>query len=98
MSKVRKMKRILYLACYDIVSPRRLVKCLNLLRSYASGKQYSCFECYLSLQEQKEMMQKVNELTTNEDAFALIKLNRSKTIHTLGQGETPQDELFMWVG
>ena len=92
------MVRKLYLACYDITCPRRLRQCLKVLKGYASGRQYSCFECYLSRREREELLATMRELTEGDDAFALLCLQRQRTIHPLGQGVVPLDEAFMWVG
>lgn len=92
------MSRTLYLACYDVASPRRLRQCLKVLKGYASGRQYSCFECYLTLKERGQLLHEVRGITTDEDAFALIVLQRRRDVFTLGQGQAPQDESFMWVG
>jgi CRISPR-associated protein Cas2 len=92
------MIRKLYLACYDITCPKRLRLCLKVLKGYASGRQYSCFECYLSRRERDELLATMRELTESDDAFALLCLQRQRTIHPLGQGVAPQDEAFMWVG
>ena len=92
------MGRTLYLAWYDIREPKRLVKCLKILKGYASGRQYSCFECYLNDTEQACLLHNIRQLTEEEDTFALLSLKRSRQVKTLGQGTCPQDEQFMWIG
>lgn len=92
------MPRQLYLACYDITCPRRLRTCLKILKGYASGRQYSCFECYLTRNERDELLATLRDVTQGDDAFALLCLQRQRTIYPLGQGVVPLDETFMWVG
>lgn len=92
------MKRKLYLACYDVRSPRRLRRCLHILKGYASGRQYSCFECYLTPEEEKQLLHQMLLETEEEDSFVLLALRRDREVITLGQGVAPEDEDFMWVG
>ena len=92
------MKRSLYLACYDIRSPRRLRKALKVMKGYASGKQYSCFECYLTGPEVDQLLHEMTLILAEEDAFALLALSRHRPVFPLGQGVAPVDERFLWLG
>lgn len=92
------MARALYLACYDIRSPRRLRKALKVMKGYASGKQYSCFECYLTALEMQQLLAEITAILMEEDAFALLALNRRRSVFTLGQGVAPVDEHCLWLG
>lgn len=92
------MKRALYLACYDIRSQRRLRKALKVMKGYASGKQYSCFECYLTAPEMQQLLGEVTTILMEEDSFALLALNRRRSVITLGQGVAPVDEHCLWLG
>ena len=43
-----KMRRTLYLVCYDIADSKRLRKVHQLIKSYAIGGQKSFYECWLT--------------------------------------------------
>lgn len=53
------MNRSLFLIAYDVRHPRRLRRVHQVLKDFASGGQKSAFECYLSLVERKELLQRV---------------------------------------
>ncbi len=88
-----------YLAAYDIRSPRRLRKALHVLRDYALGRQKSVFECPLKAHERDEMLARVKQVIEPEsDRFALVRLDpRGKNI-VLGKGLSLQDPSFFYVG
>lgn len=92
-------KRKLYIAAYDISSPRRLRKMLNILKGMASGRQKSVFECYLDDAEQAYLMSRIQKvMNPDEDRFVLIPISLKKKICTLGIGTAPQDPDFYYIG
>lgn len=92
-------KSSLYLAAYDISSPRRLRLALIVLRDYALGRQKSVFECPLEEHEVNEMVHRVEEvIDTEEDRFALIRLDRRCTSHVLGCGVPIETGNIFYLG
>jgi CRISPR-associated protein Cas2 len=69
------MKRILYLASYDVINPSRLAKALRLLKDYATGGQYSFFECPLTENEHNQLINRMAQLLKEDDSFFLIELD-----------------------
>lgn len=92
------MKRILYLASYDVIDPKRLVRALRILKDYATGGQYSFFECPLFDRERQEMIDRMAEVLDSEDSFFLIKLDTRAPHHPLGMARAPQDLDFFYLG
>lgn len=93
------MNRQLYLVAYDVHQPRRLRHIHQVLKDYASGGQKSAFECYLSAGEQKELLQRVQQLMDDtEDAFLIIRLASRDAVETLGKAIKPVDELYTYLG
>lgn len=89
------MKRALYFACYDIRDKKRLRKSLNVMKGYSSGKQYSCFECFLTEKERERLLEEIGEVTSQEDAFALIKITDLHEQRLLGRASAPCDQKFL---
>ncbi len=92
------MKRTLYLACYDVVCSSRLLKALRILREFASGGQYSCFECYLTAGEKRELLLRMQQLLTAEDAFLLMPLPDGQNVIAMGAAVAPIEHYFYIVG
>ena len=91
--------RVLYIAAYDICCPKRLRRALYILKSYASGRQKSVFEVYLSKLEKSRLMDEVAAvLEPEEDRFFLLRLSGRKHIHTLGIAVPPIDNEYFYIG
>jgi CRISPR-associated protein Cas2 len=91
--------RQLYLAAYDISSSSRLRKALYVLRGYSSGGQKSVFECFLTLSEMLELLERMGEVIDPfEDRFILLRLSGANSVRTLGKAVAPQDGAFFYVG
>lgn len=91
--------RILYIAAYDIRCPRRLRRALYILKGYASGRQKSVFEVFLSKLEKEQLMDEVAAvLETEEDRFFLLRLSGRKHIYTLGIAVQPLDNEYFYIG
>ena len=93
------MKRRLYLAAYDICSARRLRTALYVLKGFASGRQKSVFECFLTGAERRELVETMRGIIdTNEDRFLLLPLGAEDDIKTLGRGVAPTDHSYFYIG
>ncbi len=93
------MHRKLYIAAYDIRCPKRLRRALYILKGYASGRQKSVFEVFVSPQEKSTLLEEVTDvLDTQEDRFFLLQLSGRRHIHTLGIGVTPVLSDYIYLG
>lgn len=93
------MSRSLFLAAYDVRSPKRLRRMLDVLKDYASGGQRSAFECYLNEAERNELLNRVTQtMDESNDAFLLIRLVSRDAVATLGIAVNPVDELYTYLG
>ena len=93
------MKRRLYLAAYDISSASRLRAALYLLKGFASGRQKSVFECFLTDIEHREMVQTISKIIDPvEDRFLLLPLASADDIRTMGKGVAPVEQSYFYVG
>lgn len=93
------MNRRLYLAAYDISSPRRLRAALSLLKGAAGGRQKSVFECFLTGGERRELVKAIIEIINPaEDRFLLLPLTAADEIKTLGKGVAPGNHSYWYMG
>lgn len=93
------MQRKLYIASYDIRCNKTRSRVLNIVRDFASGGQYSCYECYLNSFECKELLSRVEQKIDPEtDGFILIALHSSMDIRILGVAVKPIDPDIYIVG
>ncbi len=91
--------RILYVAAYDISDPGRLRDGLKVLKGYASGRQKSVFECFLTPAERAELLAQVRGvIDIYEDRFFLVRLDPRGKVRTLGKAAKPEDPLWFYVG
>jgi CRISPR-associated protein Cas2 len=91
-------QRTLYIAAYDISDDRRLRDALRILKGYASGRQKSVFECFLSEAEKDHLIQRVRGvIDSEEDRFLLLRLDRRGKILTLGRAVAPVDPPWYYV-
>ena len=92
-------QRALYIAAYDISSDTRLRDALRVLKGYASGRQKSVFECFLTEGEKRALVAEVRAvLDRDEDRFFLLRLEPRGTVHTLGKAVRPLDLAWYYVG
>ncbi len=92
-------ERQLYLAAYDIASPRRLKAGLDIVRGYATGGQKSFFECFLTEGEKSALIHAMSQLLDEaEDRFFLLRLDPRSPVHTLGIAEAPMDSPYFYMG
>ncbi len=92
-------QRTLYIAAYDIADASRLREGLDLLKDYASGRQKSVFECFLSEGEKNDLLHSMHALIdAEEDRFFLLRLDPRGKPRTLGKAVKPQDPAWYYVG
>ncbi|WP_349618261.1 CRISPR-associated endonuclease Cas2 [Azotobacter salinestris] len=92
-------QRQLFIAAYDIREPRRLRRCLHILKDYACGGQKSVFECYLSSAERQELLERMaGTMDLGEDRFLIAPLPAEASVYTLGIAVPPSDPEFYYVG
>jgi len=91
--------RILHLAAYDISDDGRLRDALKVLKSYASGRQKSVFECFLTAVERQRLLDEVREVIDPiEDRFLLVRLDPRGKVRVRGRGVKPADPPWFYVG
>lgn len=91
--------RILHLAAYDVSDPGRLREALKVLKGYASGRQKSVFECFLTTAERRRLLAEIRGvLDLEEDRFFLVRLDPRGHIRTLGIAVKPTDPPWFYVG
>lgn len=93
------MNRKLYLVAYDIRSPRRMRLALYLLKGFASGRQKSVFECFLTSAERGELIDTMSAIIDpDEDRFLLLPIANTEGIMALGKGVAPANPCYYYVG
>lgn len=91
--------RDLYLACYDISEPRRLIAALKLTRAYATGGQKSVHEIFLTPAERADLLDDMRTLIEPDtDRFMLLRLDPRNQVLTLGKALAPVDPDYFYVG
>ncbi len=92
------MKRLLYLAAYDISSATRLREALHVLRDFSTGGQKSVFECYLTRSEKKELLARINSvIEPQDDRFFLVSLGNELRCDAMGRGVIPSNPKYFLV-
>jgi CRISPR-associated protein Cas2 len=91
--------RVLYIAAYDVSDVGRLRDALKVLKAYASGRQKSVFECFLTAAERQDLLAQVRGvLDRYEDRFLLVRLDPRGKVRTLGKAIKPTDPPWFYVG
>ena len=83
---------MLVLVVYDIPNDKRRTKLSNFLEGYGRRVQFSVFECFLSLDEMRELYEKVKKLVKPAEdnvRFYWISQEAVSRVLTIG-GESPQ--------
>jgi CRISPR-associated protein Cas2 len=92
-------QRTLYIAAYDVSDPGRLRDALKVLKGYASGRQKSVFECFLTEAEKRGLLAQVRAvLDRYEDRFLLVRLDPRAKIRVRGKAVKPADPPWFYVG
>lgn len=91
--------RALYIAAYDVASPRRLRQMHRTVKKYATGGQKSVFECFLSPTERRALLARARTLVNErEDRFALLRVEERTKPVLMGIATEPADPCFYYVG
>jgi CRISPR-associated protein Cas2 len=92
-------RRVLYIAAYDISDATRLRDALKILKGYASGRQKSVFECFLTPGERAALLAEVRDVIDRvEDRFLLLRLEPRGKFRVLGRAVKPEDPPWFYVG
>ncbi len=96
---LRMTDRVLHIAAYDVSNNVRLREALKILKEYASGRQKSVFECFLTPSERQELLRRMRDLLDpDEDRFLILRLDPRGKIRTRGKAVKPQDPPWFYVG
>jgi CRISPR-associated protein Cas2 len=88
----------LYIASYDIADNKRLRQVLNVVKDYATGGQYSCFECFLKQAQHHSLLYRVGRIIDPlDDHFFLIAVTHTHKTLVLGAAEKPNDLDYLMV-
>ena len=91
-------QRQLHLACYDIACPKRLARALKLTRTYATGRQKSVHEVFLTETERDKMVRDMSELLDlGVDRFLLLRLDPRSPVLVLGKAIAPAEPRIFLV-
>ncbi len=91
--------RTLYIAAYDVSDNARLRDALKVLKGYASGRQKSVFECFLTDAERRALVSEIEDLLNPiEDRFFLLRLEPRGKVRVRGRGIKPVDPPWFYVG
>jgi len=92
-------QRRLYIAAYDVSDDRRLRDALKVLKGYASGRQKSVFECFLTAAERGALVSEIRGLLDpEEDRFLLLRLEPRGKTRVRGKAVKPVDPGWFYVG
>lgn len=92
-------ERSLYIAAYDVSDSRRLRAALQVLKDYASGRQKSVFECFLTQGERTELLGRMQGLLDPErDRFVLMRLDPRGKMQARGKAVIAKDPPWFYVG
>lgn len=91
--------RALYIVAYDIRLPSRLAAVLKLVRGYASGRQKSVFECYLTPTERRDLLIALGkQIDRREDRVLLLRHGSTENTQVLGKAVIPSDSNWFYIG
>ena len=92
-------QRSLHIAAYDVSSDERLRDALRVLKGYATGRQKSVFECFLSEGEKRRLLSEIRGvLDPLEDRFLLVRLDPRGKVRVLGRAVRPTDPPWFYLG
>lgn len=84
---------MLVLIVYDIPDDKRRLKLSNFLEGYGRRVQYSVFECFLSLDEMRQLHQKVKRrVKSSEDNIRFYWISEEAVSRVLTIGSSPPQE------
>lgn len=83
---------MLVLVVYDVPDDKRRLKVANFLEGYGRRVQYSVFECFLSLDEMRELHQKMKRLVKlSEDNVRFYWISKEAVSRVLTLGSSPPE-------
>lgn len=92
-------RRSLHIAAYDVSDDGRLREALKVLKAYATGRQKSVFECFLTDGEKRRLLAEVRAvLDPGEDRFLLVRLDPRGKVRVLGRAVKPVDPPWFYLG
>jgi CRISPR-associated protein Cas2 len=92
-------QRKLYIAAYDVSDDARLRDALQVLKDFASGRQKSVFECFLTPAERRGLLAQISSVIDPvEDRFVLLRLEPRGKVRTLGRALKPTDPSYFCIG
>lgn len=92
-------QRTLHIAAYDVSEDSRLRDALKVLKGYATGRQKSVFECFLTAAEKRHLLAEVRSvLDPIEDRFLLVRLDPRGKVRVLGRAVKPIDPPWFYLG
>jgi CRISPR-associated protein Cas2 len=92
-------ERTLYIAAYDVSHPKRLRAALRVLKDYASGRQKSVFECFLTRSERQALLERMQDLLDHDqDRFVLLRLDPRGKIRVRGKAVLAKDPPWFYIG
>jgi len=84
---------MLVLVVYDIPDDKRRTKLATFLEGYGRRVQYSVFECFLELQEMRQLYQALQRrVKPEEDSVRLYWITRDAFQRALSIGHPPLEE------
>jgi len=84
---------MLVLVVYDIPDDKRRLKLSNFLEGYGRRVQYSVFECFLSLEEMRQLHQKVQKrVKPAEDSVRFYWISQEAVSRVLTIGSPPPEK------
>ena len=90
---------MLVVIVYDIPDDKRRTKVSNFLEGYGRRVQFSVFECFLNLDEMRELYQKVQRLVKPDEdnvRFYWISEEAVSRVLTIGsQGPSPPPKYYV---
>ncbi|MBW4490231.1 MAG: CRISPR-associated endonuclease Cas2 [Trichocoleus desertorum ATA4-8-CV12] len=84
---------MLVLVVYDVPDDRRRVKLATFLEGYGRRVQYSVFECFLNLDEMRQLHEKVRRrVKSTEDNVRFYWISEEAVSRVLTIGSSPPQE------
>ena len=91
------MQRHLYLCCYDIHKENIRRKIRKEIKKYSGARQYSAYECYLTVAEKKWLLQTLTVQLEEGDTLRLQHISEIAKITALGAAEeTNNPDFTFW--
>ncbi|MDN3651352.1 CRISPR-associated endonuclease Cas2 [Thalassotalea ponticola] len=92
------IKRQLFLCCYDISDTARRERICAIVKSFAVGGQYSCYECFLSRSEYQMLVRMLKASSEPGDSIVLQPVLSYEEVKYLGVATAPVNLGFTYIG